>query len=315
MKTSLIIVDYKTMDETVAYLERCSKAILDWRDVSIVIIDNNQELDDGRVFLNVCKNAKKIDNVQKVGMWQGTVIERPVIYVKTLSNLGLAKGNNMGAAIANKYFEPDFFLFSNNDIQFPKPISLTTLQQPFADNSEVGAVGPGIITKCGESQNPGKYMKYRRALHGCYWNMLLPKFLQKNIYSEWINQEEDGFCDYVSGSFFLIDRKKYVEAKGFDPGTFLYMEMPILSMRMEKVGYRMYYTNKVQVMHAQRPESSLLGGPIRHLRAEYQSKQHFYIQYGHLSMLYACASMFSFEIFFSLFWIKKNVLNIFGIKE
>ena len=43
MKTSLVIVDYKTMRQTIAYLEHCSKMILDWKDVSVVIVDNDPD--------------------------------------------------------------------------------------------------------------------------------------------------------------------------------------------------------------------------------------------------------------------------------
>ena len=179
----------------------------------------------------------------------------------------------------------------------------------------MGAVGPAIVSAKGECQNPGKYLRVRSALHGYYWNMLLPKCFQSAKYKDWVCQEEDGFCDYVSGSFFMIKREIFVEAKGFDPATFLYMEMPILSMRLEKCGYRMYYTKQAQILHVQRPTANPLGAPFKNLRFDYQSKQHFYINYGHLSMIYASGALITFEIFFSLFWIKKTFLNLLGIRE
>ena len=67
MKTSLIIVDYKTMEETIAYVERCSKSIMDWNDVSVVIVDNDPDVNDGSVFRNACRDAKIVENVKSGG--------------------------------------------------------------------------------------------------------------------------------------------------------------------------------------------------------------------------------------------------------
>lgn len=314
MKTSLVIVDYKTMSDTIAYLEHCSRMIRDWRDVSVVIIDNDPALKDSSDFLTACKNAKRIE-VKNGGMWEGTLFGRPVYYVRTLTNLGLAKGNNMGAAIAHKYFEPDYLLFSNNDIRFAEPVSLKSLHQVFAENPEAAAVGPAITTDKGECQNPARFVRVKSALTRYYWNLLLPTSMRKHKREDWIEQAQDGFYDYISGSFVMIDMQKFVEIKGFDPSTVLFMEMPILSMRMEQLGYRMYYTGKMQLIHKQRNTSDPIGGPIRHIRFDYQAKQQFYVKYGHLPMAYVLGTVLSFEIFFSLFWIKKTVLNLLGIRN
>jgi len=312
MKTSLIIADYKTMKETIAYLERCSKAISDWQDVSVVVVDNDPEIKDGSDFLGACQKVERIKNVKNGGMWKGTIFGRPVVYAMSLTNLGYGNGNNMGAAVAKMYFEPDFYLFSNNDLYFKEPFSLKTLQEPFAAHKETGAVGPEILHENGQLQNPGRYPRSSRALFADYWSLLLPRGLQSKKYGEWIRQEKDGFCDYLSGSFILVDCEKFVEVQGFDNVNFLYMDTPILSKRMERKGYRMYFTDQVKLEHKQRMSSTPAGGPVKNIRFDFQAKYRFYVAYERIPLVIPTASAVSFEFFFSLFWIKKMVLRFWG---
>ena len=314
MKTSLIIVDYKTMPQTIEYVEHCCRNIREWNEVAMVIVDNDPNQETMKVFLEACRDAKRVE-IKTGVMWTGTLSGRPVYYVKNVTNIGLAKAHNLAVAVASKFYEPDYLLFSNNDIRFTGEISLRTLQQIFRDNPEAGVVGPAITSVKGECQNPCKFTPVKKAFQGDYWSLLLPRVLRNKREKEWIPQAADGYYDFVNGAFFMMTKEKFVEAKGFDPRTFLFMEMPIMSMRLEQYGYKMYYTNKVSVLHDQRVTANPFGAPFRNLRADFQSKQILYVNYGHLPMAYVVGVYLPFEIFFSLFWIKKTFLNLLGIRE
>lgn len=53
---------------------------------------------------------------------------------------------------------------------------------------------------------------------------------------------------WVSGCFFVDAREKLRKAGNFDENTFPYGEKMILSERLKRVGYMMYYLN-VKVIH------------------------------------------------------------------
>jgi len=58
------------------------------------------------------------------------------------------------------------------------------------------------------------------------------------------------WCDWVTGSFLLIDRKDYDAIDGWSPDYWMYVEDADLCRRAHEAGLRVAYTPKVQVIHA-----------------------------------------------------------------
>jgi GT2 family glycosyltransferase len=58
------------------------------------------------------------------------------------------------------------------------------------------------------------------------------------------------WCDWVTGSFLLIDRKDYDAIDGWSPDYWMYVEDADLCRRAHDAGLRVAYTPKVQVIHA-----------------------------------------------------------------
>ena len=58
------------------------------------------------------------------------------------------------------------------------------------------------------------------------------------------------WCDWVTGSFLLVDRKDYDAIDGWSPDYWMYVEDADLCRRAHEAGLRVAYTPKVQVIHA-----------------------------------------------------------------
>lgn len=58
------------------------------------------------------------------------------------------------------------------------------------------------------------------------------------------------YCDWITGSFLLIDKADYDDIGGWSPDYFMYVEDADLCRRAHDAGLRVAYTPKVQVIHA-----------------------------------------------------------------
>ncbi|MDD2970504.1 MAG: glycosyltransferase [Lachnospiraceae bacterium] len=286
---SFIIVDYLSMEKTFHYIDQCKESILDVENLHFIIVDNAP---DGK---------ERIEEIDHHGL--------QILYVKTGENLGYAKGNNWGAAIAREYYQDEYYLFSNNDLKFQKQISMEELLRPMED-SRIAVVGPMITSPQGEQQSPRREVSAFRQLILYYWDLLLPKGCK---ITRWItdvvktDQSQESF--WVTGSFMAVRADSFQVIEGFDPHTFLFSEEIILSERFRKKGYKTYFNADVKLIHEHGQTMKKSIDVLRQIQVSFQSSLYYYTRYRGISSGLQMISRFNFRIFRVLFTAKKKLKN------
>ena len=256
---SVIIVDYKTAERCVKYINDFCRTSDD-KDVSFVVVDNTPNEENGNV---ISENLLKLGfaqsenyNLHDMKFKHIRTFNRngiTVVYVSDEDNRGFAFANNLGAKVAKNIFAPEYLLFSNSDIQLPEVFELSILKKDLEDRKDVAMIGPKVVGLNEKDQSPGKYMSIykRHIIPNLLWPMhkAIPKLKQINY--DVLNDAQDGEVYRIIGAFMLAKEKPFFEVDGFDEHTFLYAEEPILTERFRKKGYKVWYTNKVKIIHEQ----------------------------------------------------------------
>ena len=241
MKLGIIVVVYKSNQMTIEYVHRELPQV----DVPWVccIVNNAATLEESDLLAESC-GAEVVDlHTPPKSNENGSVYVLP-----SEENLGFAKGNNLGVNYLLKYFDVDYLLFSNNDIEIKSSCCLSSLIATLNRDEKIGAVGPRIIGLDGVEQPPhdGYVSPYRQI----GWRLF--PFLRrkaKMTSNTVIKKRESGFTYWVQGSFFVMRARDFLQVGMFDPNTFLYSEEPILAERLKQAGKQMYYENSVTVLH------------------------------------------------------------------
>lgn len=278
---TFILVDYKSAEATIKcvshYVEKCQNAK---QQISFVVVDNSVDEEN---FKNLSSAWEQVSKSE----YEGSVLEekkiagRRLFLWKNTSNAGYAKGNNAGAKIAAEFLDSDYFVFSNNDLLvLDSELSLDLLVQE-ASLPQVAAIGPSIVGKKSESQNPycEKSFFLRWGLeYLCYpFSSCLPKKWKSG---DLIEKFEKNPVFRVMGSFLLIARKKFEEVDGFDPNTFLFAEEMILSKKLQARGYETHFVPSVHLLHN---HSEIIGKKYdysRKLMLRFESEAYYYRTYA-----------------------------------
>lgn len=228
-KIAVIIVEYNTPERCVAYIEQFKKAC-DVKSVGFIIIDNYIKADNSGYF---------------------DINSDDIVYIKSKENSGFAKANNIGADIANKIFDPEYYLFSNTDIILPEKLNVSTLISKIEDNKEYAVAGPEVKGLDGTNLSPSKKVSIvkKHIISNLIWpvNLFIPKM--RESYKSIISNPIEGRCYYVVGAFMLTKKDAFINVNGFDEGTFLYGEEPIYAERLLRKGYKEYYCPLVSIVH------------------------------------------------------------------
>lgn len=283
---TFVFLDYKSADATLGciahFIAKCGKAR---EEISFVVVDNS--VDEG----NFAKLSAAFPTLS-ASVFDGSALEEKsadgyrLFLWKSPVNGGYAKGNNAGAKIAAEFLGSDYLLFSNNDLLvLDDELSIESLVREAA-LPQVAIVGPSIVDKKSQPQNPyfEKPFFLRWGLeYLCY---PLARFLPKSLSSD------DVQTNFVSnpvfrvmGSFFVIARKKFEQADGFDPHTFLFAEEMILSHKLKKLGYETHYVPSVHLLHN---HSEIIGKNYdysRRLMLRFDSEYYYYKKYVGLGTL------------------------------
>lgn len=220
---NILILHYKTLVKTVG----CVSSILETEpETNICIIDNYSN--DGS--LETLKDKYSDDN--------------RISFLCLDENKGFARANNAGMRLLrNKGVK--YAVVTNNDILF-KPNSIRRLIESL-DNTDSILSSPKVVNTDGHIMNT--VQSYRD--HNIY-DYLYHKIKNK-IWGSAPNIAEK--CDNItpiktfSGCCFACNLEKMDFIGYFDEHTFLYFEEPILSLKIEKAGYSMFFIPKAEVIH------------------------------------------------------------------
>lgn len=239
---AIVIVNYKNERKTVTYVRQ------ELQNISTphkVIIVNNGATPESDSELARLLQAPVMHRMEETS-WDAEcyILSNP-------ENSGFAIGNNIGATFAQKRFNPDYILFSNNDIRFLSDDVVETLISKLEKTPQAGLIGPKVIGLRGEQQSPEPFHRF--------WDRHVWMYLSTPFYSkakkisrfqlDYAQNAQEGFHYKVMGSFFIVKAKDFYQCGMMDTHTFLYAEETILAERMKNIGKGVYYDPEVAVLH------------------------------------------------------------------
>lgn len=240
---SFIILHYKNISDTIELLDSIKK--LNYKDVSIIIVDNNSLLSNEEEILK-----KYTEDI-----------------IKLDSNLGFAKANNIGCSYAILKYNPDFLIVSNNDIVINDVNIINKIYKNYY-TSKFDILGPKINTTNGSSANPFyvyktsdevlKQIKKTKRLIIIYKSFILRNLL--NLYFKIkylflpkkvaLNGDVKQFNVALHCCFIVFSKNYYEKYKHiFYNDTFLYHEECFIYQRIIKDNLISLYDPDISVYH------------------------------------------------------------------
>lgn len=259
MKMGFVILHYNAIRETIDCVNSIESK-LDIEDYAIVIVDNASSNGTGKKLQEMYDNSDRI-----------TVIVND-------TNLGFARGNNVGYKYAKEKLSCQFVCVMNNDTLIIQDDFYEALKAEY-DNSSFGILGPRIVLKNGKDN--GLYVKFpslefmreelklnKRDIFLMKWHLdhfvtayklarnYIYKILKKqkpSRYGQFFSDEGtmDRHDSVVLHGCCLIFSPEYAKhyEEAFNPETFLFREEDLLYIRCKKAGLPMIYNPKVLIKH------------------------------------------------------------------
>lgn len=244
-----VILHYIAYEETIDCIESIIKNVKG--DKHIIVVDNASPNNSG-------KQLKK--------MYQDNSL---VTVLLSDSNLGFAKGNNIGYKYAVDYHNPEFIVVMNNDMVIEQESFIDEIKKSY-NEYKYAIMGPDIFsTKINNHQNPQtRKILSLKELKQKYYKLVLKYKLKSIIYLKSkikknitnieqnnvikdnyvkdivINPLLHGSC-YVFSQLFISSNKDMC----FFDKTFMYMEAEILHYIANRDKLKMIYYPYAKVIH------------------------------------------------------------------
>lgn len=215
MKLSIIIVTWNTADTTIKCIQSIKKYLLNFN-YEIIVVDN----------------ASTDDTVVKLKKEGGVVV------VKNKSNLGFGVGNNIGAKIA----KGEYILFLNSDMELLDN-KLIHMINYLDSHSQIGLISPKFLNI--DLTDQGSVFPDQSL-----FNAFREFWLGQKTYSKYVPAGDEPIEVYsVSGGAVLIKLSLFKQIRGWDKRYFMYFEDLELCRQIKKLGYKIYYYPKCQIIH------------------------------------------------------------------
>jgi GT2 family glycosyltransferase len=232
---SVIIVNYNTkqlLDECLASLQ---EAVAPPGGMEIIVVDN----------------ASSDDSVTMVRQKYPTVQ-----VIASEENLGFAKANNRGTAVATGHT----LLFLNSDTR----VSCEALIQPFnylQNHAEVGAITVKLIYPNGE-RDPDNHRGFPTPWNAfCHFSQLGHFFPDKPAFNGYFQSFADFSrihpVEVIAGSFMMMPTAVFNRLGGWDESYFFYGEDIDFCYRIHQAGGQIVYFPHVEVLHYKGASSGL----------------------------------------------------------
>lgn len=263
-KIAAIVLNYNTAEDTI----KCTNYLMAQQnvDLSVVVVDNNSTDD------SVMQLKEKLDS--------------NVTLIKNETNSGYSAGNNIGLkkAIENQC---EYALIINPDVEIVDKNALNKAIEILDKNERIGVLGVDIVDVKSDHQNPLRELKF-------WEDFLWPLATIKNRKTDHNRYLDDYMsshsCDKVSGCCFFVRLKTMKEIDYLDENVFLYCEEPILTSRVKRKGYLVYYSNQIQVKHNHVEESK---GDVVRRTNQFLTSRYYYLKnykYRGIKKLLVCLS-------------------------
>lgn len=191
--------------------------------MEIIVVDNDSQ--DGSVE-NIQREIKK-NNYRNIHL------------IKSSTNGGFGKGNNLGA----KNAKGDFILFLNNDTTV-SDTSVLKMVEYMKEYKEVAILGGQLRNTDGSKQ----------ASSGSFYNLfavflLLLGFQKFGLLDK--SPEKVSRVDWVKGGLMMVRREVWNKLGGFDEQIFMYTEDMELCFRAKEKGFQVWFYPSVAVTHSE----------------------------------------------------------------
>jgi len=221
VKLSIIIVNYRAWGHLQKALQCLQPDFPD--DWELIIVDNESEADSFADFQQRFPWARLVANPQNGGFGYGCIIGVAEAAGRQLLFMNpdvIATVAEIRALLTEKEAHPEVTLLS------PKQVGTDGRPQKVFDEF------PALL-------NQSKIMKF-------LMRMIAPGH-QPDPRAD---HEELLYCDWVTGSFLLVDRDDYETMGGWSSDYWMYVEDADLCKRAHDMGMKVAYTPHVQVIHA-----------------------------------------------------------------
>ena len=184
-----------------------------------------------------------------------------VTLIKSDTNLGFARGNNLGYKYAVETYSPTFVVVMNNDVLIVQEDFLIKIKEIYG-RTNFGVLGPDIYCPLkGIHQSPSRIIGLtkdellairKKRVNDNYKLILkrlfrspnkIPTYKNSDYKIELDNPVLHGAC-YIFSSLFINKRKEC-----FCNRTFLYLEEDILHYECLQEGIKMVYSPEISVNH------------------------------------------------------------------
>ncbi|MBI2119612.1 MAG: glycosyltransferase [Elusimicrobia bacterium] len=222
-----------------------------------------------------------------------------VTFLSLKKNLGFAGGINFGIAQATRLWKPEFYFILNNDAEI-KQGCLLELVNPMKEDSSIGLSAPKIFS------NFEKKILWAAGGEFIVWRSLAKnRGLNKLDIGQYERKEK---CNFLSACALMIKRETIENVGEFDEVFFTYSEDLDYCLRAQKLGWKLLYVPKAEVVHLGSKSS---GG-------EFEPYQSFYRWRNRLLVIYKNSKLQN-RILFLLFLfpliIMRDMLRYLRLKK
>lgn len=269
-KISFIIISFNRPDDTIEAVKSILSQDKFPKDGEIIVVNNNSDL-----------SYKSFENFLE----SNGDAKRATKYIESPTNLGVAKGRNLGIKSATG----DLLFFIDDDATFKDTNVITYTKELFKkyENRNLGIVAYNEhLVKEGKFNPPTK--------------------------SSELAKEKEFFTWYFIGCGHAIKREVLDGVGIYRDESFYGMEEYDLAYRVIDNGYSIFYTSEVEILHMKNP----MGRQSKHKVAQMLMVNKTIIAYRYLSNTYAFSHL---ALWSGLLMIKhplhffQNLITIFGL--
>jgi hypothetical protein len=224
-------------------------------DISIIIVNWNSVDYLREALLSIKKERQNIelevvvvDNASHDGCADMLDTEFPeVIFVQSKNNKGFAGANNLGF----QHSSGNALLFLNPDTEIIGP-AISTMYTSLCLLDAAGAVGCRLLNS-DLSLQTSCIQAFPAILNQIfnieYLRLLFPKAKFWGLRPLFVDSGCPEPVDVISGACLMIKRDVFEKVHLFSTDYFMYSEDVDLCYKINKAGYRAYYTNEARVIH------------------------------------------------------------------
>lgn len=229
MRTSVIIVNYRTADLVCQCLASLAPLRDEAEQLRAVVVDNASN--DG--------SPKQIAEAIAAQGWQDWVSLMPLDH-----NSGFSAGNNAAIRAMACTSDNELFFLLNPDT-IVKPGAIAHLVQFMADHEDVGIAGSCLEDPDGTVHNAAR--RFPSPLGELEGGMRL------GFVSRWLRgsptNDQPQSCDWVSGAAMMVRRTVFEKVGLLDEEYFLYFEEVDFCRRAKRAGWAVWHIPASRVIH------------------------------------------------------------------